>query len=149
MECPRDHSILRAEPHQEKVEIDRCPTCRGVWLDRGELQTLQDGSAQDQPHVAYAANVIGRSVEEFTQLRASDVSCPRCGTVMSHRRYGFGSQVVIDICLNDCGVWLDAGELQQLEALYEQSQLDCLEVLPVSFWLRERLYALLSKRREG
>ncbi len=26
----------------ESVEIDHCPTCRGVWLDRGEFDTFSD-----------------------------------------------------------------------------------------------------------
>jgi Zn-finger nucleic acid-binding protein len=30
---------------RQGVEIDYCPTCRGVWLDRGELDTIIDRSA--------------------------------------------------------------------------------------------------------
>ncbi|WP_332773082.1 TFIIB-type zinc ribbon-containing protein, partial [Phenylobacterium sp.] len=25
------------------VELDMCPTCRGVWLDRGELEKILEG----------------------------------------------------------------------------------------------------------
>lgn len=39
MKCPIDNTELRmAERHG--VEIDYCPTCRGVWLDRGELDKI-------------------------------------------------------------------------------------------------------------
>lgn len=31
------------------VEIDYCPQCRGVWLDRGELEKLIDRSAASAP----------------------------------------------------------------------------------------------------
>ncbi len=31
------------------VEIDYCPTCRGVWLDRGELDKLIERSEQSAP----------------------------------------------------------------------------------------------------
>ncbi len=35
--CPRDGTKL--VPHVERgVTIDICPTCRGIWLDQGELQ---------------------------------------------------------------------------------------------------------------
>ena len=31
------------------VEIDYCPTCRGVWLDRGELDKILDRAASEVP----------------------------------------------------------------------------------------------------
>jgi Zn-finger nucleic acid-binding protein len=35
---------------RQGVEIDRCPACRGVWLDRGELEKLVAlGGDDDQP----------------------------------------------------------------------------------------------------
>jgi Zn-finger nucleic acid-binding protein len=37
--CPRDGSEL-VEVERNGVMIDACPTCRGMWLDRGELEKL-------------------------------------------------------------------------------------------------------------
>lgn len=34
---------------RENIEIDYCPTCRGVWLDRGELDKLIERSTTDNP----------------------------------------------------------------------------------------------------
>ena len=31
------------------IEIDYCPTCRGVWLDRGELDKIIEKSLTDKP----------------------------------------------------------------------------------------------------
>ena len=39
MKCPTDGSVL-VMSERSGVEIDYCPTCRGVWLDRGELDKL-------------------------------------------------------------------------------------------------------------
>ena len=39
MNCPLDNTTL-AMVEREGVEIDYCPTCRGVWLDRGELDKI-------------------------------------------------------------------------------------------------------------
>jgi Zn-finger nucleic acid-binding protein len=36
MLCPADQTPLTMSERQG-IEIDYCPTCRGVWLDRGEL----------------------------------------------------------------------------------------------------------------
>ena len=39
MQCPVDNETLLLSERQG-VEIDYCPKCRGVWLDRGELDKL-------------------------------------------------------------------------------------------------------------
>jgi uncharacterized protein len=39
MKCPNDDTTL-AMSDRQGIEIDHCPTCRGVWLDRGELDKL-------------------------------------------------------------------------------------------------------------
>lgn len=44
MNCPTDHSVLQLSERQG-IEIDYCPTCRGVWLDRGELDKLIERSS--------------------------------------------------------------------------------------------------------
>ena len=51
MACPVDGATLVMSERQG-VEIDYCPTCRGVWLDRGELDKILDRSAQDAPQAA-------------------------------------------------------------------------------------------------
>lgn len=44
MKCPSDGAVLVIADRQG-IEIDFCPTCRGVWLDRGELDKLIERSA--------------------------------------------------------------------------------------------------------
>jgi len=45
MICPVDGNELLIT-HREGIEIDYCPKCRGVWLDRGELDKLIEREAQ-------------------------------------------------------------------------------------------------------
>lgn len=45
MKCPVDQRELVMSERQG-IEIDYCPTCRGVWLDRGELDKLVERSAE-------------------------------------------------------------------------------------------------------
>lgn len=45
MKCPNDNTTL-IMTDRNGVEIDYCPECRGVWLDRGELDKIIDRSAQ-------------------------------------------------------------------------------------------------------
>ncbi len=39
MRCPRDCAAL-VRTDRSGVEVDYCPECRGVWLDRGELDQI-------------------------------------------------------------------------------------------------------------
>jgi Zn-finger nucleic acid-binding protein len=44
MLCPIDQTELRLAERQG-VEIDYCPRCRGVWLDRGEIDKILEREA--------------------------------------------------------------------------------------------------------
>ena len=46
--CPACMDELRITERQG-VEIDYCPKCRGVWLDRGELDKIIERSAATAP----------------------------------------------------------------------------------------------------
>ncbi len=46
MHCPIDGTTLQMSDRQG-IEIDYCPTCRGVWLDRGELEKIIAASRED------------------------------------------------------------------------------------------------------
>ena len=61
MKCPLDGAELVMSERQG-VEIDYCPQCRGVWLDRGELDKILE--------------------------RAADMQSPQSGPQRSEPRYG-------------------------------------------------------------
>jgi hypothetical protein len=46
MACPVDGATL-VMSERSGIEIDYCPTCRGVWLDRGELDKIIERSSAD------------------------------------------------------------------------------------------------------
>ncbi len=43
MKCPQDGATLTMS-ERSGIEIDYCPECRGVWLDRGELDKILERS---------------------------------------------------------------------------------------------------------
>jgi Zn-finger nucleic acid-binding protein len=45
MNCPVDGTELRITDRQG-IEIDYCPQCRGIWLDRGELDKVLERAAR-------------------------------------------------------------------------------------------------------
>ncbi|MDZ4113264.1 MAG: zf-TFIIB domain-containing protein [Brevundimonas sp.] len=52
--CPNDNTSMNTIS-RNGVEFDMCPTCRGVWLDRGELENLMasqgGGAGQSSPSI--------------------------------------------------------------------------------------------------
>ena len=45
MKCPHCPETTLVMADRQGIEIDYCPSCRGVWLDRGELDKLLDRAA--------------------------------------------------------------------------------------------------------
>lgn len=43
MNCPVCDGVKMREVEKNDVLIDTCPSCKGVWLDRGELDKLMQG----------------------------------------------------------------------------------------------------------
>jgi len=49
MQCPIDGSNL-VMTEKQGIEVDYCPKCRGVWMDRGELDKIIERSAANVPN---------------------------------------------------------------------------------------------------
>lgn len=68
MKCPvcHDADLLMAE--RQGVEIDYCPECRGVWLDRGKLDRIVErGSAGDGRPQSSSDGVFGQGSSDDTR----------------------------------------------------------------------------------
>lgn len=51
MKCPNCENSTLVIAERAGIEIDHCPQCRGVWLDRGELDKIMERSrAQNFQH---------------------------------------------------------------------------------------------------
>ncbi len=101
LKCPACREAMITAEYRH-VEIDTCAVCGGVWLDGGELEGL-----------------VGRAVPPKPQsdpdLGSPDRDCPICVHKLIKDRYG-QTQVVVDKCPHGDGIWLDAGELEQILA---------------------------------
>ena len=62
MQCPIDQTELVITERQG-VEIDYCPKCRGVWLDRGELDKIIDRSESYASSARDEEEYVGRTRE--------------------------------------------------------------------------------------
>ena len=55
MLCPVCETVNLAMTDRQGIEIDYCPQCRGIWLDRGELDRLIERAEQAAPASRAAA----------------------------------------------------------------------------------------------
>lgn len=51
MNCPTCPDATLVMSDRQGVEIDYCPNCRGVWLDRGELDKIIERSSGSNPQI--------------------------------------------------------------------------------------------------
>lgn len=49
--CPNDNAAMQSV-QRNGVEFDFCPTCRGVWLDRGELEKMMAAAREESGYDA-------------------------------------------------------------------------------------------------
>jgi len=92
------------------VKIDRCPSCQGVWLDKGEFGQLRDQLSaivnKDEPSYNERAKVLLENVEEAA---ASRLICPKCEDQPLKDVVRAGVQT--ERCVDCDGTWFDSGEL--------------------------------------
>ena len=85
MRCPNDGARL-VEIERSEILVEACPECRGVWLDRGELdkilvreRQLRTGDADE----AFFAEVEGRSGLRARRASASPTRTSRAAAAAS------------------------------------------------------------------
>jgi Zn-finger nucleic acid-binding protein len=49
MKCPTCTDTALVMSERQGIEIDYCPQCRGIWLDRGELDKIIEKATADAP----------------------------------------------------------------------------------------------------
>jgi Zn-finger nucleic acid-binding protein len=80
------------------VKIDYCPSCEGCWLDQGELELILESSEKLYDLSVFRSSPKGKR------------RCPRCHKKMRADLFPH-TNIQVDICPHDGGIWLDRGEL--------------------------------------
>lgn len=115
MKCPVDKSDMIVVEH-EKIEIDHCLRCSGVWLDSGELELLVTMLKAGGAPLSQTELLTPHEVKAAEDKR----KCPICGRKMHKALLGNSKKVIIDSCPKGDGLWFDSGELQQVLAEMEK-----------------------------
>jgi len=118
MNCPRDGGALTAQRYEASIQVDACGRCGGVWLDDGELEAIQASTERDYTRELERMDELAGEVPKH----GTAAKCPKCGSEMAAREYAHCSRIVIDVCPEGHGVWLDGGELKALEVFFEANK---------------------------
>ncbi len=116
MKCPNCEKDL-VSVEKDGLNLDLCPTCKGIWFDAWEWEDLAEAISIDKENfnelVASKNNPLFD--EEFKK-------CPLCNRKMEKiQAYGLN----IDRCIADGGIWFDGQEIfKVLDVIAEKSNID-------------------------
>ena len=114
--CPRCKITLRKDkfraldPEQKPhdVIIDKCPHCAGIWLKKGQLEQAE---SVRRIH-AIEFKKLPTESEQYDQLFCPNYDCDNSMMKVKNTR---DQAVIMDVCSNCEGVWLDGGEFDAIQ----------------------------------
>jgi len=104
--CPncKTRTLLKRRTKDHKATIDWCKTCRGVWLDKNELEKL--------------INVAVPELGIPSDARQVRRPCPLCHKALHSFNYP-QTETTVEGCRKCHGVWLDVGECRRIKSVRE------------------------------
>ena len=112
MQCPKCRNALERTSYRG-IEVDRCTSCSGMWLDLQELDQLED-KAFDEDDLKGTA-VFSSSPTELL--------CPHCGSHLRKFKYHL-YDLELEFCENKHGYWLDSDEENRVLELMKDRKKD-------------------------
>ena len=141
LQCPGCRSFMK-KVERAGITVDECPSCKGSWYDRSELEQLlrksksdlhptvvedeiQEQPTQDSPGWPRASKskfqqpVKGGAFSRrktqktpSTPFNSAYRKCPHCSDMMNSNNY-LKSGIIVDVCRKH-GIYLDHGEFEDL-----------------------------------
>ncbi|MBW2732340.1 MAG: zf-TFIIB domain-containing protein [Deltaproteobacteria bacterium] len=104
MFCPKcRREEMKPETHKN-TEIDRCPVCKGMFFEKGELERMIITNASAD---TFAFSAMSDAMDEVT------AHCTRCDVPM--KAHTGLADLRVDMCDTCGGIFLDQGELATLQ----------------------------------
>ncbi len=102
--CPDCRIELQVIEHQ-RIHLDACPQCAGIWFDDSELRNVQDSLTELDRRV---------QPESYQRTAGPYRLCPECDSPLARYRYLYTSNVELDGCDRCGGCWVENGELNAM-----------------------------------
>ena len=113
MNCP-NCSVTLVAMKRDGIDMETCPSCRGMWLTRQEMEELEDEAFD------LGDDKKGSRVFDST---ADTRKCPECRKPMNRSEYRF-YDLEIDFCGEGHGFWLEADEDKRVLELMKKEETD-------------------------
>ncbi len=120
MNCPNCKTASFVRTEYESVEINQCKSCHGVWLDQDALtQIIENRTVKfGQQDIIETISTTFAGMPQAEMEKATR-ECPICCRQLSPINYSYNSGIILDICSQGHGLWLDQGELEKIQQYRE------------------------------
>lgn len=109
MKCPKCKLDNLKEIKINGIKIDRCEHCGGLWFDKDELKITRD---HRDKNLSWLDFDLWKDKNKLV-LSGKSINCPRDEKPLFKIKYG-NTDIMVDICLDCHGVWLDKEELDKI-----------------------------------
>lgn len=89
MKCPACNEPKLLIADRNGIEIDYCPECRGVWLERGELDKILSQSREEEENEAMRERTVERAERHRAERQGHLGSNRRGSTRLVERLFDF------------------------------------------------------------
>lgn len=119
MDCTVCRERLKVRIY-EGTFVQSCPSCHGFFVEHETLAKIarEEHAPRDEAELVAAAEASNGRPGATDASTVSVRRCCVCDRVMRRYAYAFSSAVLVDGC-DEHGIWLDAGELERIEAWAE------------------------------
>jgi uncharacterized protein len=107
MNCPKCQAQMESVTF-DKVTVDRCTSCKGIWFDANEQKQLFQ--AQGSEDIDIGDIRTGRKMDAVREI-----NCPRCRVKMMEVEDVDQHHITFESCPECHGIFLDAGEFEDLK----------------------------------
>jgi len=109
MNCPKCEIIELKQVliGQNKLELERCPQCKGIWFELGELNLIP--GFKGETHSAVPKHAIQKAIQ-----------CPKCHVGLYEFCYP-NTVTLVDQCKSCSGLWLDNDEWKAIHKAHDIS----------------------------
>lgn len=111
MQCPKCKAKMTMLDI-DGIEVDRCGLCGGMWFDLGEERALKESTSEEAGRFDIGSPSLG---ERHNAIR--DYDCPKCKAKMVKLSHHEQRHIEYERCATCGGVYLDAGEFEDLRDL--------------------------------
>ena len=113
MHCPKCEGATLVKRTTKNIELDRCPSCKGLWFDQNELSAVLGVPSE-----------TALEIPSFS-THHSDINCPKCNKGLSEFCYP-GTTTLVDVCIDCHGTWLDNLEWKEIILARDiKNQINC------------------------